>query len=107
MKPLSPIALQLMEAKSRIVDKKNWCQFGLVKVALDGHLMYCALGALYRAAQEQIALPREHIPAEHFLNIAALKLYADDIMYVNDECGHEAVLQVYDRAIELAGEDAA
>jgi hypothetical protein len=88
--------LKLLEdAKSRIEDKKNWCQGQLIDE--DGRM--CALGAIWGTKETFV----DHTSyASTRLLMAVERLYPGTYMGVsdvNDEKGHSAVMRMYDSAI--------
>lgn len=90
-------AKQLIEAKARIADRKNWCQHELVNHR--GQL--CAFGALYVGKNYWDNI---HVA---ILNEAAKALFPIpnyggmmEAAWVNDNLGHAAVMKVYDLAIQ-------
>lgn len=90
----------LRQAKALIQDPSSWCQGSFGKDA-HGHgvpanspnaIRHCALGAMIRVrGGSWIALHR-----------AAHQLFNTTPSEVNDQLGHEAVMQMYDLAIELS-----
>jgi hypothetical protein len=96
----------LTQAKNRIADRNHWTTGWLAR---DKHgtevesdhidaTYWCAFGALFREAK---SYNRDSATtAQVALNEAAWKLYSSRLEHVNDGIGHEAVLKVYDQAIE-------
>lgn len=92
-------AQKLREAKALISDPKRWCQGSYGKTA-DGEITlakdpkavaWCAVGACKKVgAMSSILLA------------AADVLCEESDIYVNDTLGHEATLEMFDLAIELA-----
>ncbi len=96
----------LQDARAKIADRKHWTRGafarnergkGVSEMAPDA-VRWCAIGSLWSlnrpAVTEGLVL----------LLSAAFELFDMDAMQVNDTLGHKAVLRMYDRAIELAGE---
>lgn len=81
----------LVEAKALIEDPANWCTFRLKNK--QGQM--CALGAVISAGGWSR-------PALRVLNRAALKLYGERAVDVNNKRGHAATMQTFDRAITLS-----
>lgn len=94
----------LTKAKELIADKSRWCQGKYWRNA-DGvgtcyereAASFCADGAVMFVGGDG-----DVRGAIRLLEAASHECYAYGEVYVNDELGHEAVLSVYDRAIELA-----
>lgn len=102
----------LRAARALIADRRRWANGG---IAFDSNYRLCsphapeathwsAIGALYRAGVEAGAF--DVWPELEALAIAGRKLFylpADvQVAAVNDRLGHEAVLAMFDRAIEMA-----
>lgn len=87
---VGPIAKELIEAKARIADPANWCVDFVEKIGPDGQKQHCAIGAV-----RSTLWPRLHE--------AALALFgAYSAPTVNNTLGHDAVMRMYDHAIEQA-----
>lgn len=98
----------LRAARARIEDPKNWTSDWYAKAA-DGEKVastdvkatcWCALGAMESAGAS------ERGPEGMLLEASAQALFSRDIIDVNDEFGHGAVLKVYDAAIAAAEAEA-
>lgn len=112
----------LKEARSLIAVPETWCQGASVMEIANGVFAHCALGALgevtigfYGTINVGDARNGRYYAAQAALDASAEALYGTKVdpdllsplVYVNDFLGHEAVLNVYDRAIALAdGDDA-
>lgn len=98
----------LRAARARIEDPKNWQQ-GWYASTADGRrtmgsdpdaACFCAYGALDNAGASESG----EISA--LLEAAAVRLFNQDLIDVNDQEGHAAVLQVFDAAIAAAEAEA-
>ena len=101
--------LALQEARNRIASPNNWCKVHLQIVMADGVVLYCALGALYSAA-EQVAR-RMGLDAAEGMSSAK---YSERVLAdaLPDGCGtireyndartttHADMLALFDRALE-------
>lgn len=66
-------------------------------------ICWCAMGAIGKI-NEELYYQWDKIDIDNnLLSKAAKELFDTDIVTVNDVLGHIAVLQMYDRAIEIAG----
>lgn len=110
----------LKAARSLIEDQNCWATGKLARDAAglgcdvysDSACQFCALGAL-----ERIQLMTHTWRGDGFLYKSAIKLLIDrDVLgwrlsckaspaYVNDVLGHAAVMEMYDRAIEMAQQE--
>jgi hypothetical protein len=91
---LMPLARSLAAARDRIADKENWWQG-----RFEHNGRRCAVGALPSpCAYTSIFNTREF----HFLEAAAVKLYGEHIVHVNDCFGHDQVMKCYAHAIQAA-----
>jgi hypothetical protein len=97
----------LKAARALIEDPERWTQHeyavkgdgsGTFSLDVDAR-QWCATGALQRVLAGQIASETE---AFIILESAAQDLDVDGIIGVNDELGHAAVMQMYNKAIEIA-----
>lgn len=113
---VAPIVATLRAAQARIADPVRWTQraiartiYGLCLCSVEdpNAVRWCALGSLQREAHTQ-ALCRQAIG---YLDLAASELLPEDpdvqghgalMVYLNDHCGHERVMRMFERAIELA-----
>jgi hypothetical protein len=110
----------LVEAKALIEDKAHWTQL-YYATAANGRAVdannenatcFCSVGAVYRVLDlnENMSPPEiwrtPHPNAIAALNRAAMELFEGNcgIVMVNDRNGHEAVMQVFDRAIQATKE---
>jgi hypothetical protein len=98
----------LIAAKTLIEDPERWTQHeyalradgsGTFSLDVDAR-QWCATGALQRVQDSQIA--SETTEAFIILESAARTLDIDGIVGVNDDLGHAAVMQMYNKAIEIA-----
>lgn len=101
----------LIDAKARIQDPAHWTQEYLARDErgfVVSHYeptacKWCAMGSLFLSA----ATVPTHVyqDADRALDDAAEALYPG-VPYpvVNDRLGHEAIMAVYDRAIQLTAE---
>jgi hypothetical protein len=102
----------LRAARERITPKGRWTTDAYARRAGDEAadplgkcaVRWCAIGALVR--EEGVAglwVERPGNVGADFLRDAAREIFGlSSPTTVNDEIGHDAVLQMYDRAIELA-----
>jgi hypothetical protein len=104
----------LIEARELISDKVRWTteiyasdtnapgtygrkhQYGNE----PGAVCWCAFGAVQKVTGSDSNM--RLVNTELVLTRAADELFKDTVTQVNDRLGHEAVMQMYDRAIELA-----
>jgi hypothetical protein len=96
----------LIRAKSLIEDPKHWAQNyyaysaegTMTGVDSEDAVSWCALGATFKMTNGEADL------ASELLQAASVDLFSDgyDVISVNDELGHASVMQMYDKAIELA-----
>jgi hypothetical protein len=109
-------AKSLRKAQDLIRPTENWCQHSSV-AKIKGKFRYCAIGAvaitmgaIVREGREDdpcyLYLANHHQSPEfilmcNLLHGAAQELYSRDmyIQHVNDNYGHEAVMKVFDYAI--------
>lgn len=93
----------LRRARALIADPEHWCTGDWARDAalIGAHpkdanaCRWCASGALMAASDQPDG-------AGWVLTAAAHSLYAAEVIAVNDDLGHAAVLAMYDRAIALA-----
>lgn len=112
---------KLREARDLIADERHWTKrqyfadaSGHVVSLADKPARYCAMGALLAAwGLMDLSMPlvhAHHLPIgddQEALTAAAEALFPDHVvagdrntlLLVNDELGHEAVMQVYEKAI--------
>lgn len=91
----------LIQARDRIGDSKYWCQGAFTRALRPTtEKAYCAVGAL-RVCEEGVFI---EYYARAFLRQAAFLLFDNSIVRVNDQLGHQAVMDAYDEAIRLAKE---
>ncbi len=110
MKTVSETAALLMKARDLISDESRWCQ-GNLGVDAYGHptedlefaVRVCSVGALLKVYDDD--LPR--VRASTALNAASRELSGNKygIVDFNDNTGHAAVMEMFDRAIEAEMED--
>ncbi|GAA0235791.1 hypothetical protein LNAOJCKE_0912 [Methylorubrum aminovorans] len=100
----------LRAARARIEDPKNWTA-GQFARTLEGHpvtarskkaVCWCALGAVAAEADGN----DERLAALLLFKSSEALFGEEDISIVNDGCGHEAVLKVFDAAIAVAEAEA-
>lgn len=84
-----PVVLALVRAKARIADPKNWCRDG--DNSYRPGETFCALLACKPGDGSMTTLSN-----------AARELFDRSVIEVNDTLGHAAVMQVYDKAIDMA-----
>lgn len=94
LKPNNSTTKNLIHARELIADKKNWCQ---------GHGgeyrgRVCAVVAVHSTKTD----PASGEVACEMLRDASMELFGKTTINVNDTLGHAAVMQVYDRAIEMS-----
>ena len=111
------IIATLKTARELISDRERWtCR----SHARDKHgdprrvtdpdaCQFCGMGALYRVADGHLDAREQHNATMHlFCGIRALAKsgqlpsYCQSLTFVNDDLGHWAIMEVYDRAIEIA-----
>lgn len=99
LKVTSPTALNLMKARALIEDESNWCRNGLRRSQ-----RLCAEASLMKALGLPIRRTTDLSVHDEirFLNAAATEREGRCAYEVNDELGHAATLEMFDRAIELA-----
>lgn len=85
-------AKRLIKAKSLIENPENWCQR-----AIEWEGRRCALGALLEVTQ-----PIDVGDLCSYVDRAANEFDGRNIVQVNNELGHAATMQMFDRAIMLA-----
>lgn len=106
VKPLTPVDV-LRQARELITDSERWTQnefardFRGTAVSPRSELAvcWCAMGAVSRVGDNKFWL---RVETKRYLEIASQELFETFPERVNDTLGHEAVLRMYDRAIELA-----
>jgi len=110
----------LLRARALIEDPRNWT-VGVYRVEKNGHLRHCAVGAhsviLGFPADMALRTPGEHSETcgwEHLLGAAAHVGMMDPFRTcgvepetINDNFGHNAVLEMFDIAISMALSDEA
>jgi hypothetical protein len=98
----------LIKARALIADPAHWTTGDFARRALSGYSVdihspsakcFCALGALARVRGPNNGGIFEG-PAYPNLSAAARQLFNRSIPYVNDHLGHDAVLKMFDKAIE-------
>lgn len=105
----SRIYTLLSEAQELIRDQKNWTTRSLARDCTDRPVAltrcieacrWCALGALHKVTNTI----EDYDMLEHFLNQAARQIYPRyrySVAYINDNNGHQAVMQLFDKAKEI------
>jgi hypothetical protein len=105
---MTPVEI-LRAAKAKIERPENWCQFAIARditgraVSWDdlSACRWCASGAVRAAAGE------ESCTAHSILNVVAGEINPTWVISdVNDDRDHPTVLRMFDRAIELAEQEA-
>lgn len=102
----------LSQAKELILDPNHWTITYLARTS-DGRpaqpksseaAQFCAIGALMRAADISVYDTHDNYTKGYMDAAIALArgAHSQPISYINDIEGHEAVLKLYDRAIEEA-----
>lgn len=102
----------LIAARDLISNPARWTQNFLAKDEYEYHVdplspdavCWCAFGAIEKVGDDwkSFLLGKG---ASKFLVEASEELFRDGVSTVNDTLGHQAILAVYDRAIELAGQN--
>lgn len=97
----------LRQARDLIADRKYWCSgtlaadksgFRISPFSIDAE-QWCAEGALMYCANKKPAWDTSWFD---YLRTAAEELFGKPPFLVNDRMGHTAVLQMFDRAIQLS-----
>lgn len=106
----------LVAARALISDPERWTQYRSARRAngnpvcptSEKAVCFCADGAVRKYFWDDVMLLH---PAIKFLNSAALLLYGSSPIEINDgyfkiphTTPHQAILNIYDRAIALAGD---
>lgn len=109
---LNKTQLELLAART-VISRKRYLARGTLARSGSGHVVryddpkavsMCAIGALCFAINKD-TLNVATTKAYKFLNRACVELYNNTFIGdINDTKGHKAVMRMYDRAIELAGE---
>ena len=101
----------LIKAKAVIADPKHWAQGWYAKDA-EGQpvgprksyaVCWCSVGALEKVAHEENTHDTHSTTARYLFDVSAECGY--DIIDLNDNSSHEAVMRAWDKAIKLAKED--
>ncbi len=112
----------LCDARALISDPAHWTTGSAARDVSGAHVpscsvnatCWCALGALVRAMPAETDMGRGVLHsvshrgfrrAERCLMTVAARLYHQSLTSVNDHCGHDAVLRVFEFAIILASLD--
>lgn len=91
---------QLIVSKERISDENNWCRGRFFLEGPDGKMRMCALGAL---SDDNLLYTSICAQAKLVLREACWQLHHSyNVSGINDMLGHKAVMELYDKAIELA-----
>lgn len=102
----NPVARQLIKARDYISDPDHWCQGALLhgnRVCAIGALGYADLGQRFFGEPVSITEYSDNfLRSRTILDDTAEKLYGKAAYQVNDSLGHEAVLVIFDKAIETA-----
>lgn len=111
-KKLNKTQLKLLAARTVISNKKYWTKDMLARNSSGHNVMvhdpsacsFCAIGALMFAVKDEHGFVGDS-KAYKYLSKASKELYNNVFVSdVNDTYGHTAVMRMYDRAIELAGD---
>lgn len=98
----------LKSAKKLISDKSRWCtgqyaknsNLDPVPVWSGAAVRFCAYGAVSRCAGQAVG---KSVYVNKLLHDAALREYGTDVITLNDGLlGHDAIMRVFDLAIEEA-----
>lgn len=103
---MSPVEI-LRAARQKISDPTHWTTDSYARSksgeSVDSDstraVCWCALGAIFAVAGHRE--PAMHVAKEELYNAVSV-LGGDGVAAINDERGHEAVLQMYDIAIAAA-----
>jgi hypothetical protein len=111
-------------AQERIRDRAHWCKLILgrnkegfaTNGATSDTVQWCARGAVINVSGIQDPWFIDPLPAEVYLDEAAVEIYGEDwkrlsatgryfYVHINNYGRHEDVMAIFDRAIELASAD--
>jgi hypothetical protein len=102
----------LIQAKALIADPSNWIQGKYYKKVVDGRECFCSLGAISKAMKPEINFDIESFELD-WTNNEAEKLLSKVVNHgpttfarYNDEHTHAEVMEAFDKAIELAKQEA-
>jgi hypothetical protein len=101
----------LQKAADMIADPEDWTQGSEYDHSPEGRTRHCAMGAVIECATT-MDNPRLIHDANNLLNEVSFELFPGlivsdqfgSIVRVNDDLGHEAVMQVFEKAIVRAQE---
>jgi hypothetical protein len=110
--PPDDTAARLRTARALIADEQDWTRDSYARnrkgktiaVTRRSARRFCAIGALARAYMTEPANLSPFQDALRILDDATEELFPNmgGVMRVNDLCGHDAVIQIYDLAIVKA-----
>ena len=100
----------LINARALIADPAHWTR-GTLASTSDDHQVewydhsatkWCAMGAIYRAANDLVGNPKEatRISNEVATSVCPLGWLRVSLPTINDARGHAAVLAVFDKALQ-------
>lgn len=96
----------LIDARSLIEKEEDWCKGEYAKTDENGHMRYCALGALFHNHWGKDQWTSIEKQAETALTMAAKELYPPlSLTEANDKYGHQAALKIYDLAIQKSQQE--
>ncbi|UTS52108.1 hypothetical protein [Synechococcus phage BUCT-ZZ01] len=101
----------LIAAKDLIKDKKNWCRVNRAQNKKGQYVdpwhrsacQFCAVGAVQKVANYDNNIYTS--PEVVLLNNVSRQIFGRAVFMVNDEYGHDEVMQVFDKAIEKLKEN--
>jgi hypothetical protein len=104
----------LRQARARIADPSKWCQGDYAVDAngegtfYEGHTAcrWCAKGSLYLEMCKLDLMGKQRSPCS-LLEAVSQHLYGKYVTTINDDIGHETVMQLYDAAIAAAEKEEA
>jgi len=105
---MNDVTRLLEAARARITDPAHWTQGVLARdangincafLSSGDPVCWCALGSLNMSAETLHANQRTYQSANCEMVAAAQRMHERTISTVNDKCGHEATLRMFDDAI--------
>jgi len=106
---MNDVTRLLEAARARITDPAHWTQGVLARdangincafLSSGDPVCWCALGSLNMSAETLHANQRTYQSANCEMVAAAQRMHERTISTVNDKCGHEATLRMFDDAIK-------